>query len=80
MSMSAKSNIGRRRRLTHAQKRRIATKMVSKDPMKPEQYHGIFYSLGWRKRKWAIMQRVSRVEIRRKYYSEVRKGLRGAQS
>lgn len=73
MSMSAKSNLGHRRRLTHTRKRQIATSMVKE----PEEYPGVFNSLGWRKRKWQIMQRVHRVEIRAKYHSEVRKGLRG---
>lgn len=74
MSMSAKSNLGHKRRLTHAQKRKIATGMKSEGF---EQYPGIFNKLNWRKRKWQILQRVRRVEIRAKYHSEVRKGLRG---
>lgn len=76
MSMSAKSNLGHKRRLTHAQKRKIATAMVKE----PEQYPGVFNALKWRQRKWQIMQRVMRRNIRAKYHSEVRKGLRGAQS
>lgn len=77
MSLSAKSNLGHRRRLSHKRKRQIATSMVSRDKEKPELYNGIFYSLKWRQRKWAIMQRVRRQKIRAKYYAELRRGERG---
>jgi hypothetical protein len=80
MSKSGKENLGHKRRLTHAQKRRIATNMVSKDPIKPEEYPGVFRSLGWRKRKSQIMQRVSRQKIRAHYYAELRRGERQRQS
>lgn len=73
MSKSAKSNLGHKRRLTHAQKRKIGISMT-----KPfEEFRGWHNSLGWRQRKWQIMQRVRRTQIRAKYYSEVRKGQRG---
>lgn len=74
MSISAKSNLGHKRRLTHDQKRKMATGMKSEVF---EQYPGLFNKLSWRKRKWAIMQRVNRRNIRAKYYSELKQGLRG---
>lgn len=74
MSKTAKSNLGHKRRLTHAKKRKIATAMKSQ---KFEQFPGVFNKLNWRKRKWQIMQRVIRQQIRAKYYSERRKGQRG---
>jgi hypothetical protein len=67
---SAKANLGHRRRLTHADKRKIAEHMASKGY---ERYPGVFEKLGWRIRKMSIMKRVVRQQTRAKYYARIRR-------
>lgn len=60
--------------LTHKAKVHIARRIRTQEEV--GQGVGLFQSLGWRKRKWQIMQRVHRHEVRAKYYSELRRGER----
>lgn len=58
--------------LNHRQKVKLARRLIGDN----EEYPGIFNSLGWRRRKWNIQQRVQRQETRRKYYKELKQGVR----
>jgi hypothetical protein len=73
MSKSAKANLGHRRRLTHAAKRKIAVGMKTAEF---EQFPGVFNKYAWRVRKMQIINRVRRSQVRAHYYSELRKGER----
>lgn len=63
--------------MNHQAKVKLAKRLVTKDESYLLNPPSLFTSINWRRRKWAIMQRVKRQEVRARYHSEVRKGLRG---
>lgn len=75
MSKSSKSNLGHKRRLTHAQKKRAGLAMrTSEDRSVNTEWR---HTLNWRKRAASISGRVKRQIARAKYYSEQRRKERG---